>query len=497
MATVQVRPTVPAASLPNSSSEEQKQKRRRKLRNSFKAYLFIAPAFIILLVFHFLPIFYAFFLSLYRKISVVKGIVPPSERFAGFENYGTLFSNGEFWNAFFNTIGYAGGVVVIGLLLALGLALLLDKVQEGRDFYRTAFFLPNVTSLVAVAAVWKVMFTSYSSTALSKANLNHPGGLLNWLFSGFGLPMQRWLLDERGIFTLLFNDGKQGNAANYDINWLATVLEVGLAVVVFGLVWTHGRSTAPQGLERIIEILALVLTLPIIAFWLLLLGIQLINFPGSPIGSAIVIILLAAVAFWAYSQLPNIRKTPFVWASGYVVTVGVVASLSALLNLAHGFIWTNWMSGPSLAMICIITIAIWHSLGFNVVILLAGLTNISRELYEAARLDGAHGLAMFRRMTIPLLSPTLFFLLIISTISALQSFNLIYAIFVNGGNSTTIPHTVSVLATYYYQAAFGGGSDSNVNGFGYGSTIVIFMLVFILSLTLLQQRILGKRVNYD
>lgn len=496
MATVQVKPVAPPpASGPELSAAV--RRRNKKLRNSLKAYLFIAPAFIILLTFHFFPIFYAFFLSLYRRISVVKGIIPPSENFAGFENYGKLLTNGEFWNAFFNTIGYAAGVVIIGMLLALGLALLLDKVKEGQNLYRTAFFLPNVTSLVAVAAVWKIIFTSYSANALTPSNPNHPGGLLNWVFSGFGLPMQRWLLDERGIFTLLFNGGKIGPAANHDINPFATTVEVILALVIFGLVLTLNRRPQAVSLERIAVGLAVGLALPVAAVWLYMFGVQLVNFPSSPIGSALVIIGLLAVAFWFYNQVPKIRQHRFSWATGYITIVGIMAVFAALGNLAHALTWTKWLSGPSLAMVCLIVIAIWYSLGFNIVILLAGLTNISRELYEAARLDGAQGFAMFRSITIPLLSPTLFFLLIISTITAFQSFNLVYAIFVNGGNSTTIPHTVNVLSTYYYLAAFGGASDSDYSGFGYGSAIVIFMLLFILGLTLVQQGLLGKRVNYD
>jgi ABC-type sugar transport system permease subunit len=495
MATVQVKAPTPVEN-DLARLTPQQRLRRKKIRASLKAYLFIAPAFIILTVFHFLPIFYAFFLSLYRRISVVKGLVPPAENFGGFSNYGTLFSNASFWNAFFNTLGYAVGVVGLGLLLALGLALLLDKVQEGRNFYRTAFFLPNVTSLVAIGAVWKVMFTSYSSTALAKANPNHPGGVLNWLFSGFGLPMQRWLLDERGIFTLLFNDGKVVNPPT-SIDWPLTIVEVVLAVVIFGLVTMVNRGDQRETLGRVVGGLAIILALPVAAFWLYLFGLQLINLPGSPIGSLIVLAVLLVAAFWFYSQLPDIRKNWFNWATSYITVVGVVAVISALLNLAHGIAWNSWLSGPSLAMVCIITIAIWHSLGFNVVILLAGLTNIPRELYEAARLDGARGFAMFRSMTVPLLSPTLFFLLITSTISALQSFTIIYAIFYTVGNSTTIPKTVNVLGVYYYQAAFGGGSDSDITGFGYASTVVIFMLVFILLLTYIQQQVLAKRVNYD
>ena len=71
-------------------------------------------------------------------------------------------------------------------------------------------------------------------------------------------------------------------------------------------------------------------------------------------------------------------------------------------------------------------VAIWHLLGFDIVIFLAGLGNINKELYEAARIDGASEWAIFRRITIPLLAPTISFLTIISTIGAFKAFNEIY-----------------------------------------------------------------------
>ena len=504
MATAHVNPTIAATQPQPPEASAEQRRRRRKLRKSFQAYLFIAPAFIILFVFHFLPIFYAFFLSLYRRISVVSGLVPPPERFDWFGNYRTLFANAEFWNAFFNTIGYATGVVVIGMALALGIALLLDKVQEGKDFYRTAFFLPNVTSLVAVGAVWKVMFTSYSATALTKANPNHPGGLFNWIFSGFGLPMQRFLLDERGIFNIAFNGGKaattkpeQVTMSNASFDPLITGIELMVAVGLVDLVWLHSRQPRNIGIARVLGIVALVMTLPLIGAGFYIFVQQILSIADSPIGALLTILLLALIAFYVYTKIPFIRKDPTLWATNYAIVVAIAAALTVLGNLAATINWAGWRSGPSLAMICVIIIAIWHSLGFNIVILLAGLTNISREYYEAARMDGAQGFAMFWRMTVPLLSPTLFFLLITSTIGALQSFTVIYAIFNTSGNSTTIPSSVRVLAIHYYLAAFGGGSDADVNGFGYASSVVMFMLVFILGLTLVQQRVIGKRVNYD
>ncbi len=422
MSTLQIEPAI----IPPSEVEDQKQKRRlkrrRMLRNSLKAYLFVTPALAILFFFHFIPIFYAFFLSLYKRISAVRGIVPPSENFAGFDNYGRLINDPNWWNAFFNTMGYAVMVVILGMAVSLGLALILNGVSNGRDFYRTAFFLPNVTSLIAAGAIWKLIFAAYSSNALVKPDPNKPGGLLNWFFSGFGLPMQRWLNDDRGIFAIIFNNGQQ------------------------------------------------------------------VDFPSALIRLVIVAFLVALVV-WLGRNYHNAWAG---WLSALALTVSVIVGWGTVVELAHSFSWGGGWAGPSLAMVCIIIISIWHSLGFNIIILLAGLTNIPRELYEAAQIDGARGWGMFWRMTVPLLSPTLFFLLIVSTIGAFQSFTVVYSIYgVNPNKGTT------VLSLFYYITAFRLGSGQETAGFGYASTIVIFMLVIIMGFSFLQQRVLGKRVNYD
>jgi multiple sugar transport system permease protein len=422
MATVQTKPATKTESGLLEEKGRRKHQRQKMLRSSLKAYLFIAPALLILFVFHFVPIFYAFFLSLYSRISAVRGIVPPAENFAGFNNYTRLLTDPNWWNAFFNTIGYAFGVVVFGLLGALGVALLLQKVSRGKGFYRTAFFLPNVTSLIAAGAIWKLIFSSYSSNALTRPDPNKPGGLLNWIFSGFGLPMQRWLLEDRGIFTIMFNNGQRVDL--FSALWRLVVV----ALLISGVVWL-GRNYANAW-----------------AGWLTAL-------------------LLSAVIFLGWG---------------------------AMVELAHTFNWSEGWAGPSLAMICIIVIAIWYNLGFNIIIILAGLVNVPRELYEAAEIDGARGWSMFWRMTIPLLSPTLFFLLIISTISAFQSFTVVYAIYGPSPNRST-----NVLSLFYYTTAFRQGSGQETAGFGYASAIVILMLVMIMVLSYFQQRLLGKRVNYD
>ncbi len=86
-----------------------------------------------------------------------------------------------------------------------------------------------------------------------------------------------------------------------------------------------------------------------------------------------------------------------------------------------------WLQGPSLALVAIAIFTIWQSLGYDVVIFLAGLTNIPGELYEAVEIEGASRLHLFRYITVPLLSPTTFFVLVASVIASLQSFNQIFA----------------------------------------------------------------------
>ncbi len=422
MATVQIDPAIRPAISASDERERQRRQRQKMLRSSLRAYLFVAPALIILFSFHFVPIFYAFFLSLYKRISAVRGIVPPAENFAGFDNYARLITDSNWWRSFFNTMGYAIGVVFFGIAASLGVALLLNRATKGKNFYRTAFFMPNVTSLIAAGAIWKLIFATYSGNALTKPDPNKPGGLLNWVFSGFGLPMQRWLVDDRGIFTVIFNNGERVDL--FSALWRIAVV----ALLIAGVIWISRNY----------------------------------------------------MSGWAG------------WVSGLILTVAVILGWSAFVELAHAFTWKEAFGGPSLAMFCIIVIAIWHSLGFNIIILLAGLTNISKDLYEAASIDGARGWSMFSRITVPLLSPTLFFLLIVSTISAFQSFTVVYAVYGPGPIKST-----EVLSLFYYITAFRLGSGQDAAGFGYASTIVIFMLVIIMSLSFVQQRVVGKRVNYD
>ncbi len=162
-----------------------------------------------------------------------------------------------------------------------------------------------------------------------------------------------------------------------------------------------------------------------------------------------------------------------------------------LIFAPHGPIWPPWAQGPSLALVTIISLAVWSLLGFNTIVFLAGLTNIPRELYDAARVDGATGWRLFRHITWPLLTPTTYFLLVVSTIGAFQSFTPVFSTSVPVGSGGP-QNTTIVLTLYFYKAAF---SYSNL-GLGYASAIAIVLFAVILVLTIAQVRFLSSRVNY-
>jgi multiple sugar transport system permease protein len=156
-----------------------------------------------------------------------------------------------------------------------------------------------------------------------------------------------------------------------------------------------------------------------------------------------------------------------------------------LMGLLIGLPISGALSGPSLALVTVALVSVWYSVGFNTVIALAGLTTIPAELYEAARIDGAHRWAVFRNITLPLLSPTIFFLLVIETIRSFQSFDFFYQMM------QTIPVPgARVVTMYLYQQGF---KSFNL---GYAAAIGMVLFVIIFALTLLQFRTTRDRVVY-
>lgn len=279
-------------------------------------WIFIAPTMLGLIILNIIPIFQTIYQSFFKTGDFGKGNI-----FVGLKNYKKVFGDVEVWQSLWNTLKYAIVEVPISVVIALFLAVLLNKKLKGRSFFRTVFFLPMVAAPAAVAMVWK------------------------WLFN-----------------------------AN------------------FGLI----------------------------------------------------------------NNVFNIK--------------------------------VNWISDPKIAIYSLAVIGIWSVLGYNMVLILAGLQEVPRDYYEAASLDGANGWQQLTNITVPLISPTLFFVLITRVIGAMQVFDLIYMII--DYNNPALKKTES-LVYLFYKYSFEQSKK------GYGATVIVLLLVVIMIFTAIQLIGQKKWVHYE
>lgn len=305
---------------------------KRGANDSALATMLLAPALGILLIFGAFPLVYAGYLSLFR-----------GQVFIGSGHYADALHSESFWDSLFVTCYYAAGTVPTTIVVSFLIANLLFRVTRFRGAFRTLYFLPYVTSVVASAMIWRVLFEPTTGPA-------------NLFLGLFGLDPQTWLLEPRGLLHIL--------------------------------------------------------------------------------------------------------------TQGYLP-----------VDL-----------GPSLALCCVMLFEIWHSSGFMIVVFLAGLSAIPKELEDAARIDGATAIQVARNVTLPLLSPTLFFLTIVSVIRSFQAFSSFYALTGNGRGplDTTQNLTVYIYANFYEYGRL-----------GYGSAVAGLLCVAIVGLTTIQWRFLSPRVYYQ
>jgi multiple sugar transport system permease protein len=291
----------------------------RSMRKEWSAYLFLAPGliqFVVLLVF---PVIFSFYLSFHEW-----NILEPEKPFVGLDNYMRLLHDRRVHQAIWNTLYYTVVSVPLTLFCGLLVALLLNNQIRGRGLFRAMYYLPGVTSAVAVAVVWK------------------------WIFNGdFGL----------------------------------------------------------------------------------------INY--------------------------------------YLIQMGVINEP------------IRWLTDPNLAMPSVIIVSIWGGVGGCMIIYLAGLQAIPEEIYDAARVDGAGPIRTLFSITIPLLGPATFFLLITSIIGAFQQFGLPYLLTSGGpgGRTTTI-------AYYLYTSAF----KNFEMGYAAAMSYVLFAMIFVF--TLLHMRFTYRDIQY-
>ncbi|WP_424950745.1 carbohydrate ABC transporter permease [Deinococcus sp.] len=142
-------------------------------------------------------------------------------------------------------------------------------------------------------------------------------------------------------------------------------------------------------------------------------------------------------------------------------------------------------AGPSMALATVVLFGIWTFVGYNVVIFLAGLTGIPKDLYEAAEIDGAGAAAQFLYITVPMLSPVIFYVALVGLIGALQAFNHIYVMRVPSAQGTVDSASVYIFDTFY---------QNNNYGLAAAESFILFFLI--LALTLFQFRFFGRKVFY-
>ena len=148
----------------------------------------------------------------------------------------------------------------------------------------------------------------------------------------------------------------------------------------------------------------------------------------------------------------------------------------------------QWISDPKIAVFSIAVIGIWSIIGYNMVLFLAGLQEIPRDYYEAAGIDGANGIEQFFNITVPLLSPTIFFVSITRIIGGLQVFDLIFMVM--DKNNPALYKTQSIVYLFYQNSFV-------ENNKGYGSTIVVLLIAIIMVITVFQMIAQKKWVYYN
>lgn len=178
----------------------------------------------------------------------------------------------------------------------------------------------------------------------------------------------------------------------------------------------------------------------------------------------------------------SVGTSAVIWMLLFHPSVGMLNYLLGLIGIPPVF----WLADPQYALLSVSLMTVWMNLGFNYIVLLSGLQNISDDVYDSAKIDGAGPIRTFAQIIVPLVSPTIFFVGIVSVIGALQSFGQIHILTKGGPMNSTDVAVYSI-----YQEAF-------INfRFGTGSAQALVLFAIILLLTWLQFRFFERKVHYQ
>ena len=294
-----------------------------KLNEQKMSFLFIAPAVLLFLIFVVGPLIASF----YWSFTEYNGITAP--KWVGLANYKNIFFNDpRFWKAIRNTIFYTVGVIPPGVVLSLLLAIAVDQQIKGKNFFRMIYFIPSITSVIALSVIWK------------------------WLFAG----------EKYGL----------------------------------------------------------------INYFLILIGLKPID----------------------------------------------------------------WLMSPVWTLPAIIIMSIWASIGYNMILFLAGLQTIPTTVYEAADIDGANIWDKFWNITLPLLKPTMVFVVIMGFIASFQVFEQIYIMTESEFGIGGVLDSALTIVAYLYDMGFRKFQMGYASALGY----IVFVVVF--TITIINIKFVKTKVEY-
>jgi multiple sugar transport system permease protein len=185
-------------------------------------------------------------------------------------------------------------------------------------------------------------------------------------------------------------------------------------------------------------------------------------------------------------QTVSLVVVALVWQVLVVDKIGLFNQLGATIGIGS----ISWLGDPRFALGTVIAISVWFLMGFYMLIFLGGLQDIPKEYYEAARIDGAGPVQSFFQITLPLLRPTSFFVLLVSTVTAVcgsQTFDLVYVMTKGGPANST-----SLAIFYIYQQAF------QFNEYGYAAAMASVLVVVLMAITVLMFLLTqGGRFTYE
>ncbi|MFX3635391.1 MAG: carbohydrate ABC transporter permease [Candidatus Pristimantibacillus sp.] len=178
----------------------------------------------------------------------------------------------------------------------------------------------------------------------------------------------------------------------------------------------------------------------------------------------------------------SVSTSAVIWVILFHPTLGIFNYILTQLGIAP----VQWLTNPSTALLSVSLMTIWMQSGFNYIIILSGMQSISDDMVESAKIDGAGPVRAFMQIVLPLLSPTLFFLAVISIIGSFQSFGQIHLLTKGGpaGSTEVFVYTIYKEAFINYQ-------------YGTGSALALVLFAIILILTIIQFVFVEKKVHYQ